>query len=91
MRAKAEDLCVDASVAGKYLCGRWYFGHVTGREEMSAERKRAGLCADCKHARRVESDRGAVFYLCGLSTTDARFPKYPALPVIRCAGYAPKD
>jgi len=37
--------------------------------------------------RLIESDRGSAFYLCGLSATDARFPKYPRLPVLRCAGY----
>jgi hypothetical protein len=46
-----------------------------------------GLCADCAHAQIVRSDRGSVFYLCTLSATDARFPKYPRLPVISCAGY----
>jgi hypothetical protein len=25
--------------------------------------------------------------LCGRSATDPRFPKYPRLPVVRCAGY----
>ena len=29
--------------------------------------------------------------MCGLSTTDPRFPKYPALPVLRCSGYAPDE
>jgi hypothetical protein len=37
--------------------------------------------------RRMESDRGSVFYLCQLSATDARFPKYPRLPVLQCSGY----
>lgn len=37
----------------------------------------------------IRSDRGSVFYRCGLSATDPRFPKYPALPVLRCAGYSP--
>jgi hypothetical protein len=46
-----------------------------------------GLCADCRFMRRMESDRGSTFYLCGLSATDARFPKYPRLPVLRCPGY----
>lgn len=48
---------------------------------------RAGLCASCRHARRIESDRGSVFYLCELSASDPRFRKYPALPVIQCSGY----
>src|SRR5260370_33864982 len=51
----------------------------------------AGLCADCLHARRVESERGSVFVMCQLSVTDASFPKYPRLPVLSCAGYLQKD
>src|SRR5436190_14645088 len=35
-----------------------------------------GLCLHCKHSRVVESDRGSKFYLCQLSLTDPRFPKY---------------
>jgi hypothetical protein len=49
----------------------------------------AGLCTDCAHARRIESARGSVFFLCQLSSTDPRFPKYPRLPVLWCLGYAP--
>jgi len=86
-----KNLCVDAHAAGNYGAARWYFGGVTEREQINAERERAGLCADCEHARRIESDRGTVFYLCELSATDARFPKYPPLPVIRCAGYSAKN
>jgi hypothetical protein len=55
------------------------------------ERFPIGLCADCVHARRIESDRGATFLLCGLSATNPAFPKYPALPVLRCAGYTTKS
>ncbi len=50
----------------------------------------AGLCADCMHARRVESERGSVFVMCQLSATDANFPKYPRLPVLACEGYLRK-
>ena len=57
------------------------------QEEEIRERARAGLCAGCLHARRVESDRGAKFYLCELAAVDAAYRKYPALPVIRCAGF----
>ncbi len=46
-----------------------------------------GLCADCRFMRRIESDRGSIFYLCELSAADARFPKYPGLPVRQCSGY----
>jgi hypothetical protein len=58
--------------------------------EAQQERARAGLCADCIHARRIESDRGAIFYLCELAAVDPAYRKYPALPVLRCAGYQPK-
>jgi hypothetical protein len=47
----------------------------------------AGLCANCSHARAIESDRGSVFILCELSRTDPQFAKYPRLPVVSCAGY----
>jgi hypothetical protein len=47
----------------------------------------AGLCADCIHAHTITSDKGSSFVQCRLSFTDARFPKYPRLPVLRCAGY----
>lgn len=53
-------------------------------EQHSAE----GLCADCLHARRIESARGSRFILCELSLSDPHFPKYPRLPVVSCSGYA---
>jgi len=46
-----------------------------------------GLCANCVHARPVESAKGAQFLLCQLSQSDPRFPKYPCLPVLSCSGY----
>lgn len=54
---------------------------------MNDTAQSVGLCATCIHARRLESDRGSVFWLCELSATDPRFPKYPRLPVVACAGY----
>jgi len=56
-------------------------------EEMAARRAKAGLCADCIHSRRIQSDRGAVFYLCALHAGNPYFPKYPRLPVVYCAGH----
>jgi hypothetical protein len=46
-----------------------------------------GLCVCCRHARRLCSDRGSAFWLCGRAATDRRFPKYPRLPVLACPGY----
>ena len=49
--------------------------------------RRIGLCFDCLHAQRIQSDRGSIFYRCKLSDTDPSFPKYPRLPVLHCDGY----
>ena len=54
------------------------------------ERRRVGLCADCKYTRPIESTRGSTFYLCLRSASDRKFPKYPCLPVVACSGYEPK-
>ena len=51
------------------------------------ESSTVGLCATCQHVRRITSDRGSVFYLCTLSKTDPRFPKYPRLPILTCPGF----
>ena len=51
----------------------------------------AGLCARCANVKIVDSARGSRFYLCLLSATDPRFPKYPRLPVLRCSGFTPVD
>jgi hypothetical protein len=45
-----------------------------------------GLCADCTHLRFAVSPR-SVFLRCGLADVDARFPRYPPLPVFTCAGH----
>jgi hypothetical protein len=50
--------------------------------------EKAGLCGTCVHAQRIESAKGSVFLLCRLSSVDARFARYPALPVRQCGGYA---
>jgi proteasome lid subunit RPN8/RPN11 len=35
----------------------------------------------------VQTRRGSSFVLCDLSRTDVRFSRYPALPIITCAGF----
>ncbi len=47
-----------------------------------------GLCLECVHCRRIESAKGSTFRRCQLHESDARFAKYPRLPVLRCDGYA---
>ena len=46
-----------------------------------------GLCATCRWMRAVSKRRGSVFYRCGRADDDARFPRYPPLPVLTCPGY----
>jgi hypothetical protein len=49
-----------------------------------------GLCAGCFHRRLLASAR-SVFLRCGLADDDPRFPRYPRLPVVACAGYRRRD
>ena len=61
------------------------------RRVMSEETEASGLCSTCGFARIVESTRGSGFLMCLRWRDDARFPKYPPLPVLRCAGYEARD
>ncbi|HKC26613.1 MAG TPA: hypothetical protein VKB75_01255, partial [Jatrophihabitans sp.] len=47
----------------------------------------AGLCGQCVHALLRPTNRGTVYLRCGLAATDPRFPKYPRLPMLECAGF----
>ncbi|MGZ4307639.1 MAG: hypothetical protein ACXVSL_22565 [Solirubrobacteraceae bacterium] len=48
----------------------------------------AGLCSTCRHQQLVRNTRGSEFSLCRRSKDEPeRYPKYPRLPVLRCAGY----
>ncbi|MBI2081099.1 MAG: hypothetical protein HYY54_04415 [candidate division NC10 bacterium] len=51
----------------------------------------AGRCGSCRYRRWVQSGKGSRFLFCRRSETDPRFPKYPRLPVLRCAGYEAGD
>ena len=67
-----------------------------GGRKSTSERRRLldrlavqpGLCAGCLHLRLLASPR-SVFVRCGLADSDPAFPRYPALPVLRCAGFRP--
>jgi len=50
---------------------------------------RVGLCASCRHVKRLCTKGGSVVYLCTLSASDPRFSRYPCLPVSACTGYTP--
>jgi hypothetical protein len=46
-----------------------------------------GLCAACRHARQISSDRGTAFWLCRAHAWHPRLPKYPELPVLSCPAF----
>jgi hypothetical protein len=48
-----------------------------------------GLCAACRFGHAQPGARGAVFWRCRRADHDARFRRYPPLPVRECAGFAP--
>jgi hypothetical protein len=50
---------------------------------------RAGLCDSCAFQRIVPNTRGSRFSMCERAKTEPeRYPKYPRLPVIACAGHS---
>jgi len=49
---------------------------------------RVGLCERCCWARPVRSSRGSTFWRCSRADADSQYPRYPGLPVLRCAGFA---
>jgi hypothetical protein len=52
----------------------------------------AGLCDSCRHQRVVRNTRGSAFSLCERSRSEPeRFPRYPRIPVARCAGFEPRE
>ena len=57
------------------------------REERDTSCVRAGLCDRCRHQRVIRNTRGSSFSLCERSRTDPAYPRYPRVPVERCAGF----
>jgi hypothetical protein len=51
----------------------------------------AGLCASCRHQKLIHNTRGSTFSMCERSKTDERYPKYPRLPVVECAGWERRE
>ena len=58
-------------------------------DDKHAEAARVGRCTSCRFAKRVESGKGSVFFLCTRSETNPAYPRYPRLPVRSCRGYDP--
>lgn len=52
---------------------------------------RPTLCATCTWIREIVTPKASRFLLCQLSQTNPAYPKYPAQPVVQCAGYQKKE
>lgn len=50
-----------------------------------------GLCETCVHGHRIDTDRGTRYWRCRRAEVDARFARYPSLPVLACAGWEKAD
>jgi hypothetical protein len=61
------------------------------KERSGIDDLAVGLCAGCRHARVQQTARGSGFWRCLRAGTDARFPRYPALPVRACPGHEPAE
>jgi hypothetical protein len=46
-----------------------------------------GLCAGCRFARVQRGAKGGAFWRCLRADFDARFRRYPPLPVRECTGF----
>jgi uncharacterized protein YciI len=57
-----------------------------GREDAPPG-EAVGLCLTCRWMRVVSTRRSTTYFRCGRAESDARFPRYPSLPVRSCAGY----
>jgi hypothetical protein len=76
--------------------GLYYWAELRGQQMREGTMTpRASLCEACSHVREVVSGKGSRFLLCRLSHSDARYPRYPAQPVLHCGGFttrvAPRD
>ena len=50
-----------------------------------------GLCDSCRHQKLIRTGRGSEFSMCLRSKEDPAYPKYPRLPVLRCAGFESRN
>ena len=60
---------------------------MSGPDDDADREARVGLCATCRHARRIVSAKGSEFWRC----THPDLPKYPQLPVRHCPGYQSQE
>ena len=63
----------------------------SGRDAGRPGAPSPGLCGACRYGRRIETRRGSVFWRCERSLTEPAYPRYPALPMLRCTGFEPPE
>ena len=51
------------------------------------EAARLGLCATCRFGRVFRSGKGVTYVSCERSKIDPRYPRFPTVPVLECAGF----
>lgn len=54
---------------------------------MTTAKASVGLCFTCRWKRAIVNRRASVFFRCARAEDDARFVRYPPLPVRSCPGY----
>jgi hypothetical protein len=62
-----------------------------GRGVQTSPQKGVGLCAACRFASVKQGAHGSAFWRCERADVEPAFPRYPSLPVTRCAGFASRD
>lgn len=60
---------------------------MSGEGERAVRDAAVGLCSSCRFAAVQESARGGRFWRCTRAEREPGFPRYPPLPVLRCAGF----
>jgi hypothetical protein len=65
--------------------GLWSYARGAVRDDQGMAA--FGLCDTCRHQRLVPTGRGSLFTMCLKSREDPDYPKYPRVPVGKCAGY----
>ena len=80
-----DEGCLCPTCLRKEIAGHLLQEHAV--EALRDAQTQVGLCASCRHVKRLSTKGGAVVYLCMLSASDPRFSKYPRLPVTACMGY----
>jgi hypothetical protein len=56
-------------------------------DNSKSTREGVGLCSSCRFMLEQVTKRGTVFFRCARADEDARFNRYPTIPVLRCDGF----